>query len=72
MHWHIEDVIMKFFPPRSEGGMSKCYWYKRVRCIDGFAACILKNPFCLYGFLVIFSGLEKLMKEQSWGHLATS
>jgi hypothetical protein len=31
---HIEDVIMKFLPPRSKGGMSYCYWHKRPRCIN--------------------------------------
>jgi hypothetical protein len=54
---------MKFLPPRSEGGMSKYCWYKRSRCINGFAAYILKDPFGMYGFLDIFSGLEKFMKE---------
>jgi hypothetical protein len=63
MYWHIEDMIMKFLPPRSERRISKWYWYKRPRCIDGGAALILKNPFCLYGFLDVFSGLEKFMKE---------
>jgi hypothetical protein len=56
-------MIMKLLPPRSEGRMSKCCWYKRPRCINGFTACILKDPFGLYGFLDIFSGLEKFMKE---------
>jgi hypothetical protein len=63
MHWHIEDMIMKFLPPRSKRRMSKCCRYKRPRCVNGFAALILKNPFCLYGFIDIFSGFEKFMKE---------
>jgi hypothetical protein len=63
MYWHIEDVIMKLLPPRSKGGMSYCYWHKRVRCINSWAALILKDPFCLQGFLNILFGLEEFMKE---------
>jgi hypothetical protein len=54
---------MKFLPPRSERRMSKCYWYKRLGYIEGCAALVLKDPFGLYGFLDVFSGLEKFMKE---------
>jgi hypothetical protein len=63
MYWHIEDMIVKFLPPGSERRMSKCYWYKRLGCIDGCAALILKNPSCLHGFLDIFPRLEKFMKK---------
>jgi hypothetical protein len=63
MYWHIEDMIMKFLPPRNERRMSKCYWYKRLGCIKDCAALILKNPSCLHGFFDIFSRLEKFMKE---------
>jgi hypothetical protein len=63
MYWHIKDVIMKLLPPRNERRMSKRYWCKRLGCIDGCAALILQNRFGLYGFLDIFSGLEKFMKE---------
>jgi hypothetical protein len=72
MHWHIEDVIVEFLPPRSKREMNKCYWHKWIGYVNGFTTCVLKNPFSLYGFLDIFSGLEKFMKEQSWRHLATS
>jgi hypothetical protein len=62
MYWHIEDVIMKFLPPRSKRGMSYCYWHKRLGCIDSCAALVLEDPLCLYGFLDILSGFEKFMK----------
>jgi hypothetical protein len=63
MYWLIEDVVMKLLPPGSKRKMSKCYWHKRVRYVNGFVACVFKNPFGLYGFLDIFSGLEEFMKE---------
>jgi hypothetical protein len=63
MYWHIEDMIMKFLPPRSERRMSGCYWYKRPGCINSCAALVLKDPSCLHGFLDILSGLEEFMKE---------
>jgi hypothetical protein len=63
MNWHIEGMIMKFLPPRNKRGMSYCYWHKRPGCINSRAALILKDPFCLYGFLDILSGLEEFMKE---------
>jgi hypothetical protein len=63
MCWHIKDMIMKFMPPRNERRMSKCYWHKRLGCIEGCAALILKNPSFLHGFLDILSGLEEFMEE---------
>jgi hypothetical protein len=63
MYWHIEDVIMNFLPPRRKRGMSYCYWHKRPGCINSSAALVLEDPFFLYGFLDIFSGLEEFMKE---------
>jgi hypothetical protein len=63
MYWHIEDVIMEFLPPRSERGMSYCYWHKRVGRINSRAARILEDPFFLQGFLDILSGLDEFMKE---------
>jgi hypothetical protein len=56
-------MIMKFLPPRNERRVSKCYWHKRLGCIEGRAALILKNPSCFYGFLGVLSGLEKFMKK---------
>jgi hypothetical protein len=63
MYWHIKVMIMKFLPPGSERGMSDYYWHKRPRCINSCAALILKDPFCLHGFLDILSRLEEFMKE---------
>jgi hypothetical protein len=54
---------MKFLPPRNERRVSKCYWHKRLGCIEGRAALILKNPSCLHGFLDILFGLEEFMEE---------
>jgi hypothetical protein len=58
MYWHIEDMIMKFLPPRNERRMSKCYWYKRPGCIDGGAALILKNLFACMDSLTPSLGLR--------------
>jgi hypothetical protein len=63
MYWHIKDMIIKFLPPSNERRMSNCYWHKRLGCIRGCAALVLKNPFCFYGFFDVLSGLEKFMKE---------
>jgi hypothetical protein len=63
MYWHVENVIMKFLPPTNERRVSKCYWHKRLGCIEGRAALILKNPSCLHGFFDILSGLEEFMEE---------
>jgi hypothetical protein len=49
---------MKFLSPWNERRMSKCYWHKRLGCIEGCAALILKNPSCFYRFLDILSGLR--------------
>jgi hypothetical protein len=63
MYWHIKDMIMKFLPPKNERRVSDCYWHKRPGGINFGAALVLKDPFCLYGFLDILSGLEEFMKE---------
>jgi hypothetical protein len=63
MYWLIEGVIMEFLPPGSKGGMSYCCWYKRSRCINSWAALILKDSFGLQRFLNNLSGLEEFMKE---------
>jgi hypothetical protein len=54
---------MKFLPPRNIRGVRKCYWHKRLGCIEGCDALILKNVSCLHGFLDVLSGLEKFMEE---------
>jgi hypothetical protein len=72
MYWHIEDVVMKFLPPRNERRMSDCYWRKKPRGTYNCAALVLKNPSCLHGFLDTLSGLEELMEEWPWGNLAAS
>jgi hypothetical protein len=63
MYWHIKDMIMKFLPQRNERRMSKCYWHKGLRCMEGRAALILKDPSYLHGFFDIFSRLEEFMEE---------
>jgi hypothetical protein len=63
MYWHIKDMTMKLLPPRNKRGMSYSYWHKRPGCINSCAALVLEDPFCLYGFLDILSGLEEFMKE---------
>jgi hypothetical protein len=63
MYWHIKDMIMKFLPPMNKRGMSYYYWHKRPGCINSCAALVLKDPFCLNGFLDILFGLEEFMKE---------
>jgi hypothetical protein len=64
-------MVMKFLPPGDEGGMSYCCGCERPG-IKSWAAFILENPSGLYAILDFLSGFEELMKEQSWGHLATS
>jgi hypothetical protein len=56
-------MIMTFLPPRNIRGVRNCYWHKRLGCIKGCAALVLKNPSCLHGFLDILSGLEEFMEE---------
>jgi hypothetical protein len=56
-------MIMKFLPPKDERRMSKCCWHKGLGCIKSYAAFILKDPSCLYGFLDTLSRLEKFMEE---------
>jgi hypothetical protein len=63
MYWHIKDMIMKFLSARNKRGMSYCYWHRRSGGINSCAALVLKDPFCLYGFLDVLSGLEEFMKE---------
>jgi hypothetical protein len=63
MNWLIESVITEFLPPGSKGGMNYCCWYKRLRCINSWAALILKNSSSLQGFFNFLSGFEEFMKE---------
>jgi hypothetical protein len=64
-------MVMKFLPLWDEGGMSYCYGCEWPG-IKSWAAFILENPSGLYAVLDFLSGFEEFMKEQSWGHLATS
>jgi hypothetical protein len=55
-------MVMKFLPPRVEGGMSYCYGCERPG-VKSWAAFILKNPSGLHVFLDFFSGFEEFMKK---------
>jgi hypothetical protein len=70
MHRLIEDVIMEFLPPGIEGVMSYGRGHKRPG-VDSGTTHIMKNPAAVHKFYDFLSGLEELMKEQPWGHLAT-
>jgi hypothetical protein len=62
VHRLTEDVVMKFLPPRIEGGMSYC-----CRCeslgINGWAAFILENPAGLSKVFDFLSGLKEFMEK---------
>jgi hypothetical protein len=62
VHRLTEDVVMKFLPPRVEGGMSYC-----GRCekpgINGWGAFILKNPAGLSKVFDFLSGLKEFMEK---------
>jgi hypothetical protein len=63
MYWLIEDVIMEFLPPGSKRGMSYRCWYKWPRCINSWAALILKDSSGLQVFLNFLPRFEEFMKE---------
>jgi hypothetical protein len=62
VHRLTEDVVMKFLPPRVEGGMSYC-----GRCekpgLNGWATFILKNPAGLSKVFDFFFGLKEFMEK---------
>jgi hypothetical protein len=62
VHWLAENMVMKFLPPRVEGGMSYCCRCERPG-INGSTAFILKNPSGLSKFLDFLSGFEEFMKK---------
>jgi hypothetical protein len=70
MHRLIEDVIMEFLPPGIEGGMSYGCGHKRPG-VDSGTEHIMENPAAVHKLFDFLSGLEELMQEQPWGHLAT-
>jgi hypothetical protein len=55
-------MVMKFLPPRVEGGMSYGFGCERPG-VKSWAAFILKDPSGLHVFLDFFSGFEKFMKK---------
>jgi hypothetical protein len=67
----IEDMIMELLPPGVEGGVSYCCGYKRPG-VDSGTTHITEDSATVHEFFDFFSGLEKFMQKQSWGHLATS
>jgi hypothetical protein len=62
VHWLVEDVVMKFLPPRDEGRMSYCYGCERPG-VKSWTAFILEDPSGLYAILNFLSGFEEFMKE---------
>jgi hypothetical protein len=57
-----KDVVMKFLPPRVEGGMSYCCRCERPG-INGWTAFVLKNPTGLSKLFDFFSGLKEFMEK---------
>jgi hypothetical protein len=55
-------MVMKFLPPRVEGGMSYSCGCERP-VVDSWAAFIPKNPSGLHIFLDFLSGFEEFMKK---------
>jgi hypothetical protein len=62
VHRLTEDVVMKFLPPRIEGGMSYCCRRERPG-INGWTAFILKNPAGLSKLFDFFSGFVGFMEK---------
>jgi hypothetical protein len=62
VHRLTEDVVMKFLPPRIEGGMSYCCRCERPG-INCWIAFILKNPAGLSKLFNFFSGFEEFMEK---------
>jgi hypothetical protein len=65
-----EDMIMEFFPPGDKGGVSYGCRYKGPG-VDIGAAHVTEDSAAVHEFCDFLSGLEEIMQEQSWGHLAT-
>jgi hypothetical protein len=63
-------MIMEFLPPGVEGGVSYGCGHKRPR-VDSGTTHIMEDPATVHKFFNFLSGLEELMQEQFWGHLAT-
>jgi hypothetical protein len=63
-------MVMEFFPPGIEGGVSHGYGHKRPG-VDSGTAHIMKDSATMHKFFDFLSGLEEFVQEQSWGHLAT-
>jgi hypothetical protein len=55
-------MVMKFLPPRVEGGMSYCCGCERPGA-NSWAAFILKTPSGLSNLFDFFSGFEEFMKK---------
>jgi hypothetical protein len=55
-------MVMKFLPPRVEGGMSYCCGCERPG-VNSWTAFILKDPSGLHIFLDFLSGFEEFMHE---------
>jgi hypothetical protein len=62
VYWFTEDMVMKFLPPRDEGGMSYYYGCERPG-VKSWTAFILEDPSGLYAVLDFLSGFEEFMKE---------
>jgi hypothetical protein len=62
VYWLAKDVVMKFLPPRYEGGMSYCCGCERPG-VKSWAAFIFENPSGLYVFHDFLSGFEEFMKK---------
>jgi hypothetical protein len=62
MHWLTEDMVMKFLPPRVEGGMSYCCGCERPG-VNSWTAFIFKDPYGLHILLDYLSGFEEFMQE---------
>jgi hypothetical protein len=63
-------MIMEFLPPGVKGGVSYGCGHKRPG-VDSGTTHIIENPATVHKLFNFLSGLEELMQEQSWGHLAT-
>jgi hypothetical protein len=55
-------MVMKFLPPRVEGGMSDCYGCERPG-VKSWAAFIFENSSGFYTVLDFLSGFEEFMKK---------
>jgi hypothetical protein len=55
-------MVMKFLPPRVEGGMSYCCGFE-MPGVNSWTAFILKDPSGLHILLDYLSGFEEFMQE---------